>query len=89
MLPTKALALAAVVLVSAMSAASAQSCRQTVGTKKAEALVRQCMRVSQATHPPCNAANPCDMIAGEIEHGCGELRDARLAVPAFCKEYLH
>jgi len=77
------------VLAAAASTAAAQSCRQTVGPQRARVLVQQCMKVTQATHPPCNAANPCDDITGEIEHGCAELAESRNSVrpPAFCGRY--
>ena len=41
----------------------------------AEALARQCRRVSPATHPPCNAANSCVMIRDEVARGCALLGD--------------
>ncbi len=62
--------------------ASPRSCREAVGEKKAAALVKQCILVSPATHPPCNAANQCTLIESEIEHGCALLpSDSR---PRFC-----
>ena len=33
-------------------------------------LVVRSIQVSPATHPPCNAANPCDLIQGEIDRSC-------------------
>lgn len=45
-------------------------CSDTLGAAKAAALVKRCIAVSPATHPPCNAANPCDMIQGEIDRSC-------------------
>ena len=33
-------------------------------------LVARCTEVSPATHPPCNADNPCELIIGEIKRGC-------------------
>ena len=29
--------------------------------------IARCVQVSPATHPPCNAANPCSLIKDEIE----------------------
>jgi hypothetical protein len=57
------------------------SCRQSVSDERARQLVQQCMRVSPATHPPCNASNSCALIEDEIRRGCGMLgKDA----PGFC-----
>jgi len=68
----------------AAAPAAAQSCRVTAGTGVAAELVRRCQQVSPATHPPCNAENPCGLIIGEIRRGCGMLgADA----PRFCREY--
>jgi hypothetical protein len=39
----------------AMGTDSDQSCLQSAGDDKANRLVNQCMQVSPATHPPCNA----------------------------------
>jgi hypothetical protein len=85
----KPLLVGALLLMAATSTATAQSCRQTLGPQRSEVLVRRCIQVSQATHPPCNAANPCDMIVDEIKHGCAELAEPGLAVkpPAFCRRY--
>lgn|GEM_PF-2459620 len=58
-----------------------QSCADDRGAAAAAALVRQCIQVSGATHPPCNAQNSCAMIEGEIRRGCGMLGAAK---PAFC-----
>ncbi|GJE59206.1 hypothetical protein [Methylobacterium trifolii] len=60
----------------------AASCRQSIGPARAAELVRQCIEVSPATRPPCNDANPCELIRGEIARGCGML-DAGSA-PDFC-----
>ena len=49
------------------------SCEQERGAQAAAALAQQCIQVSPATHPPCNAANSCAMIAGEIRRSCGLL----------------
>lgn len=60
------------------------SCNQSAGPAKAHVLVEQCLNVSPATHPPCNAANSCALIKDEIRRGCGMLgKDA----PAFCVPY--
>jgi hypothetical protein len=63
-------------------AAAAASCNQSIGSEKAHQLVEQCLMVSPATHPPCNAANTCALIQDEIRRGCTLLgKDA----PAFCR----
>jgi hypothetical protein len=59
-------------------------CRDTAGVAKSESLVKQCLEVSPATHPPCNAANACSLIVDEITRSCAMIdKDA----PAFCAEY--
>ena len=64
--------------------ASAQSCSAEAGNDQAQVYVDQCLQVSPATHPPCNADNPCDMIISEIVRGCDMLGgDA----PDFCSDY--
>lgn len=57
------------------------SCSDERGGAAAAALVQQCIQVSPATHPPCNAANACAMIESEIRRGCGLLVGRK---PAFC-----
>jgi len=70
----------------AASAATAveQSCSQEIGAAKAKRLVAQCLEVSPATHPPCNAANTCALITDEIRRGC-ELLDQD--GPKYCADY--
>jgi len=69
----------------AHDAAAAASCTQSAGPAKAHRYVAQCLQVSPATHPPCNAANACSLIQDEIRRGCGMLgKDA----PPFCHPYL-
>jgi hypothetical protein len=64
--------------------ALAQSCAQEVGTDDAQVYVDQCLEVSPATRPPCNAENPCQMIWDEISRGCAMLgNDA----PGYCSDY--
>ena len=50
--------------------AADQPCRDQIGEAASAALVQRCIQVSPATHPPCNAANPCEMIQGEIDRSC-------------------
>lgn len=47
-------------------------CSDTLGATQADVLVKRCIAVSPATHPPCNAANPCALIQGEIDRACGQ-----------------
>jgi len=59
-------------------------CRDTAGAEKSKTLVKQCLEVSPATHPPCNAANACSLIVDEITRGCAMIeKDA----PSFCADY--
>jgi len=57
------------------------SCSEERGAAAAAALVRQCIQVSPATHPPCNADNACSMIEDEIHRSCALLTRDK---PAFC-----
>ncbi len=50
--------------------AVAGSCLAEIGAEAAARLVERCVMVSPATHPPCNTANPCAMIQGEIDRSC-------------------
>jgi hypothetical protein len=60
------------------------ACSQEKGARAAAALVDQCLRVSPATHPPCNASNACGLIQDEIDRGCGLLKNDP-GRPAFCR----
>ena len=90
---------AMVILSASGAAANDASCRAEIGAQRAAKLVRQCRDVSPATHPPCNAANPCDMIVGEITRSCRMFEDDRMAhsewfktsrvqEPRWCADYL-
>lgn len=48
----------------------ARSCLSEAGKAAADRLVARCIQVSPATRPPCNVANPCEMIQGEIDRSC-------------------
>ena len=62
--------------------AGSRSCREERGLPASRLLVDQCLRVSPATHPPCNADNDCTLIQSEIRRGCDIIgSDA----PVFCK----
>ncbi|HZD32751.1 MAG TPA: DM9 repeat-containing protein [Candidatus Angelobacter sp.] len=62
----------------------ANSCRQEVGKAQANLMVKQCLQVSTATHPPCNADNSCALIQSEIKRGCIGLGNR---APDFCEDY--
>ena len=49
---------------------SEQPCRDQIGEAGATALAERWPMVSPAAPPPCNAANPCDLIQNEIERSC-------------------
>ncbi|KQM19101.1 hypothetical protein ASE49_06880 [Novosphingobium sp. Leaf2] len=51
------------------------ACSSDIGESAAAALVSQCVAVSPATHPPCNAANSCAMIRNEIARSCALIGD--------------
>lgn len=50
-------------------------CRDQIGEAAATRLAERCRMVSPATHPPCNAANPCAMIQNEIDRSCAMWKD--------------
>lgn len=78
------IAIFTVVSLFAAGDALAQSCTREVGAEEAQTYVDQCLEVSPATRPPCNADNPCQMIRDEISRGCAMLgSDA----PAYCSDY--
>lgn len=59
------------------------SCAREIGVEEASMLARTCLRLSPATHPPCNVENSCAMIKGEIGRSCEYLRQTD---PAFHDE---
>lgn len=60
------------------------ACNNEIGEEKARLLVHQCLKVSPATHPPCNVSNACRMMQEEINRGCDFLADDP-AAPGFCQ----
>jgi len=60
------------------------SCRKEVGKKAAAALVKQCLEISPATHPPCNDQNACSLIKDEIKRGCEMAKTEGGTAPKFC-----
>lgn len=59
------------------------SCLAEIGAEASARLVQRCIAVSPATRPPCNAANPCALIQGEIDRAC-EMYVPDEAKPAEC-----
>ncbi len=64
--------------------AASTSCELDIGSDAAVALASRCTRVSPASHPPCNPANPCQLIQDEIDRSCamykpGETKPAECA----------
>jgi hypothetical protein len=70
---------------SASAAASTTgTCLNAVGIERSRQLVNECIQVSPATHPPCNAQNACSLIVDEIKRGCALIGQG---APGFCAEY--
>jgi hypothetical protein len=62
------------------------SCSEEIGPAKARVLVARCIEVSPATHPPCNAVNPCSLIVDEIRRSCRFLGRSP-ETPGWCADY--
>ncbi len=78
----------AAVIMTMIGGAQAASCRIQLGAAKAAVLVDRCKEVSPATHPPCNADNPCELIISEIKRGCGFFTEGNAPkAPAYCRNY--
>jgi len=91
--------LAALVVYANTAAGQDSSCRWTAGPERSAGYVGQCLDVSPATHPPCNAENACELIIDEIARGCRLIRQdlaahpewqntAGLREPAWCAAYI-
>lgn len=65
-------------------AAAMTSCAAEIGQKAADKLVKRCIAVSPATHPPCNAANSCALVKDEIARSCALFNDGSTPLPAEC-----
>lgn len=52
--------------------AEPRPCEAEIGRAAADRLAERCRMVSPATRPPCNVANPCEMIQGEIDRACAQ-----------------
>lgn len=61
-----------------------KTCLAQAGKARAEQMVKQCLKVSPATHPPCNVQNSCELIEDEIRRSCALLG---LDAPSFCNGY--
>ncbi|MFT4056827.1 MAG: hypothetical protein QM681_20145 [Novosphingobium sp.] len=57
------------------------ACSSEIGEAAARKLVAQCIAVSPATRPPCNAANSCAMIRNEVARGCAILGEDAAKTP--------
>ena len=55
---------------SAVTSSIDGTCLSEIGKSASDRLVARCIMVSPATHPPCNAANSCQMIQDEIDRSC-------------------
>jgi ribosomal protein L40E len=70
-----------------------EACKDSVGQVQADTYATQCREVSMATHPPCDSANPCQMIIDHITWACGQLYpydpSTTFKAPEFCKEYIN
>lgn len=53
-----------------LASTSAQPCAKAIGDQRSKYLARICSNISPATHPPCNVANSCKLIADEVIRGC-------------------
>ena len=83
----KSFVIGVVMLTSGAAMGADSSCRATAGAQKSAELVQQCKAISEATHPPCNADNPCSMMVEEIARWCRIRRESHIAAPAFCGQY--
>jgi hypothetical protein len=75
--------LAALFCAPPMLAYAEQSCNDTIGPRASTVLVKDCINVSPATRPPCNAANSCELVLSEILRSCSLYPDIKL-----CSSYL-
>ncbi len=55
---------------SATASSGDGTCLSEIGKAASDRLVKRCIMVSPATHPPCNAANSCQIIQSEIDRSC-------------------
>jgi Protein of unknown function (DUF3011) len=69
----------------AARSAEDKTCLKEAGKARSDQMVKQCLQVSPATHPPCNAQNSCELITDEIRRSCQLLGTEG---PGFCSGYL-
>jgi hypothetical protein len=69
---------------SSVAPSATGTCLNAVGIERSRQLVNECLQVSPATHPPCNAQNACSLIVDEIKRGCALIGQG---APGFCAEY--
>jgi hypothetical protein len=46
---------------------SINACSDTIGLPAAKAIIRYCLYMSGATHPPCDSVNACSVITDHVE----------------------
>lgn len=76
------LAVAAILVLGPITAKAA-SCQAQVGAARAALYVKECLAITTATHPPCNAENSCEVIGQHIQTMCAGDPHA----PAWCQAY--
>jgi hypothetical protein len=74
---------AAAILALGPIVAKAASCQAQVGVDRAALYVKECLAITSATHPPCNADNSCEVIGQHIQYMCAQDPHA----PAWCQAY--
>ncbi|MGZ3306828.1 MAG: hypothetical protein ACXU8U_13290, partial [Asticcacaulis sp.] len=57
------------------------ACADEIGPAAAQRLVKMCLNMSGATHPPCNAENTCAMMQDEIARNCAMSDDGGHPAP--------
>lgn len=84
---SRVLGVLSLLTLSGSAVAATPTCEEDIGQQRAAILVRQCIEISPASHPPCNADNPCWMIKDEIERGCQYAKETPgVTLPEFCNE---
>lgn len=76
----------AAALLLMMSDPTIAACRLFAGEAGARRIVKACIQVSPATHPPCHPDNSCDIMLREIRRSCA-LFDAG-GKPQQCADYV-
>jgi hypothetical protein len=68
-------------------AAPLAKCSSQEGAKVSRQLVMDCLAINQASHPPCNDANPCKLIRDWNIGVCDGYRTEHQTVPRACIRY--